>query len=74
MGNCGSSPEEEEGSASPAGRGHASSQLPAEEEKQRRSSALDKELREHQKRIATEIKILLLGKFHLFTYAMENLA
>lgn len=51
MGNCGSTEDirEKGGDAGEA------------EEQQRRSRALDKELRDYERRLASQIKILLLG-------------
>lgn len=46
MGNCGSAEENRETESDEIGR---------------RSRALDKELRDHERRLATQVKILLLG-------------
>jgi guanine nucleotide-binding protein subunit alpha len=52
MGNCASSDTQETG----AGTG-----LSEKEEYERRSRALDKELRDLERRLASQVKILLLG-------------
>lgn len=57
MGNCGSSPE---ASASSAQMGQVTS-FSEQEDAERRSRALDKELKDLQCRLDSEIKILLLG-------------
>ena len=60
MGNCGSLPEgEAAGASAPASGGGFSETEIAE----RRSKVLDKEIRDLERRQATEIKILLLGNW-----------
>ena len=68
MGNCGSSPD----SAIPADvEARGSGGIAEDEMAERRSKALDKEMRDLERRQASEIKILLLGK--CFSYRQTKL-
>lgn len=55
MGNCGSTSQAYEGV------GPGSPQFAEDAERERRNKALDRELKELEKRLASEVKILLLG-------------